>query len=150
MKQSLEIARSAIPMAFGVGIIATVTMAAWRYVIVPYRTPPAKPVFANESKSPPAKHPLAAYFKPQEPPKLQVKAAPKPTASPALYQGVVSADIGLVLRAEPDRESPPVGGADYNAEVSVLKESPDGEWVYIRQEDTKEEGWVRAGNLVRN
>jgi len=52
-----------------------------------------------------------------------------------------------VFRADPNQAARNVGGADFNAKVAVIKETPDREWLFVRNESTKEEGWVRTGNI---
>lgn len=142
-----DVAKSSISLAFSTGAIFAIGLATWQYVIEPYSTIPPKPIFTNDLKAPPPKKsPIVAIKAPPPLPKPQATAKPEPEA---LYKGRVNSDIGLVLRAEPSQESAGVGGADYNAVISVIKESPDKEWLFIRQENTKEQGWIRAGNLNR-
>jgi hypothetical protein len=52
-----------------------------------------------------------------------------------------------VFRADPSQSAKNIGGADFNTKVAVIKETPDREWLYVRNENTKEEGWVRVGNI---
>jgi hypothetical protein len=154
--RTLSVAKSSIALVFYLGIIAAVVYGAWRYIIVPYRTPPTKPMYTNDYKKTAKKNPLA--FAPTAAlSKKQVKGQPKrDSKSPlkstldAKYKGTVNSGIGLVLRSQPSQDGNKIGGADHNAILSVLKESPDREWVYVRQEDTHEEGWIRTGNLNRN
>ncbi len=154
--RTLSVAKSSIALVFYLGIIAAVVYGAWRYVIVPYRTPPVKPMYANDYKKT-AKKKSLAFASPAAQSKKQAKAPPKqdsksPLKSPldTKYKGTVNSGIGLVLRSQPSQDGNKIGGADYNATLSVLRESPDREWVYVRQEDTQEEGWIRTGNLNRN
>ena len=154
--RTLSVAKSSIALFFYLGIIAAVIYGAWRYVILPYRTPPAKPMYANDYKKSVKKKSLAfapPAIQSKKPPKAQPKRDSKPPLKSTLdakYQGTVNSGIGLVLRSEPSQDGNKIGGADYNATLSVLKESPDREWVYVRQENTQEEGWIRTGNLNRN
>jgi Bacterial SH3 domain len=154
--RTLSVAKSSIALVFYLGIIAAVVYGAWRYVIVPYRTPPTKPMYANDYKKTAKKNPLA-FAPPSALSKKQAKGQPKSnskaplkSALDAKYKGTVNSGIGLVLRSQPSQDGNKIGGADYNATLSVLKESPDREWVYVRQENTQEEGWIRTGNLNRN
>ena len=144
----ISVAKSSISLAFIAGIVFSVCAATWRYVIVPYRTPPAKPLYINDGKSVAAPSRPMAFLKSE--PLAKPRFTPKSIVPEAKYQGKVNASSGLVMRSEPSQESARVGGIDYDASAYVLKESLDQEWVYIRQEGTKEEGWVRAGNLTRN
>jgi Bacterial SH3 domain len=153
--RTLSVAKTSISLFFYLGIIAAVVYGAWRYVIVPYRTLPDRPRYENDYKKVAKKNPLA--FAPPALSKKQVKGQPKRnTKSPlkstldAKYKGTVNSSIGLVLRSQPSQDGNKIGGAEYNSTLSVLKESPDREWVYVRQEDTHEEGWIRTGNLNRN
>lgn len=140
-----ETAKSSTSLAFSVGLIAAIVATGWYYVVSPYQKHPKKPSFSNDFKpAPPPQSPIAA-IKVQPMPQPTVKAKPKPTD--AKYQGKVNASIGLVFRAEPSQSSKNIGGADFNTKVAVLKEAPD--WVYVRNENTKEEGWVRVGNITR-
>lgn len=142
-----ETAKSSVSLAFSLGLIASILAIGWYYVILPYRQSPQKPVFANDLKAVPApKSPIAA-IKVQPVPKPTVTAKPK--SNDAKYQGKVNAGIGLVFRAEPSQSANNVGGADFNTKVAVIKETPDREWIFVRNESTKEEGWVRAGNITK-
>ncbi|MBD2151876.1 SH3 domain-containing protein [Pseudanabaena sp. FACHB-1277] len=142
-----ETAKSSVSLAFSLGLIAAVVAIAWNYVIVPYRRTPEKPVFSNDFKTVPAPKPLIAEIKIAPIPQPTVKATPKPNVPKNV--GRVNASIGLVFRADPSQGSRSVGGADFNDRVSVIKESPDREWVLVRNETTKEEGWVRSGNITK-
>jgi hypothetical protein len=143
-----ETAKSSVSLAFSLGLIASVVAMAWYYVIVPYRKTPDRPVFSNDTNIPPApKPPIAAISVPPIP-KPTVKAKPKPNA--AKYTGKVNASIGLVFRAEPNQSSRSTGGANFNEPVGVIRESPDREWLFVRNENTKEEGWVRSGNINKD
>jgi hypothetical protein len=146
-----EVAKSGVSLAFSIGVVTAICAVTWQYILVPYQTHPKRPVFANDLKPVPAPPPPVMAIK--VPPKTKPTVKPSPTATPtpeAKYKGKVNASIGLVLRAEPSQSAGSVGGADFNAQVSILKETPDKEWVYIRQESTKEEGWVRIGNITKD
>lgn len=148
LMRPINVAKSSISLAFIAGIIFSVGAATWRYVIIPYRTLPAKPIYANEGKPVPQANRSAALF--ADTTLVKPRFTPKPIVPEAKYQGTVNASNGLILRSEPSQESARLGGIDYDATAIVLKESLDKEWVYVRQEGTKDEGWVRAGNLTRN
>ncbi|MFN5855294.1 MAG: SH3 domain-containing protein [Pseudanabaenaceae cyanobacterium] len=146
-----EIAKSGTSIAFSLGIVIALGAAVWNYIVIPYRTQPKRPTFANDLKIPPSPTPLA--FKPNPNKFKAPPPSPKPTAKPTLeakYEGRVNASIGLVLRSEPKQSAEPRGGVDYNAKVAVIKETPDKEWVFIRNGESKEEGWVRMGNISRS
>jgi hypothetical protein len=140
-----ETAKSSTSLAFSLGLIGAIASMGWYYVVMPYRKTPQRPVFSNDLKAAPApKSPIAEIKVPQMP-QPTFKAKPKPTD--AKYQGKVNASIGLVFRADPSQSSKNVGGADFNTKVAVIRETPDREWVFVRNEITKEEGWVRTGNI---
>jgi Bacterial SH3 domain len=154
--RTLSVAKSSFALVFYLGVIAAVVYGAWRYVILPYRAHPVKPMYANDYKKS-AKKKSVAFAAPaaqsKKPSKTQPKSdskAPLKTTLDTKYKGTVNSGIGLVLRSQPSQDANKIGGADYNSTLSVLKESPDREWVYVRQEDTQEEGWIRSGNLNRN
>ena len=142
-----ETAKSSVSLAFSLGLIGSIVVFGWYYVIMPYRKQPERPTFSNDLKAAPVpKSPITAIKVPPVP-KPTVKAKPK--TPEAKYQGRVNASIGLVFRAEPSQAAGSVGGADFNAKVAVIKETPDREWVFVRNENTKEEGWVRGGNITK-
>jgi len=142
-----ETAKSSTSLAFSLGIIVAIVATGWYYIILPFQKHPQRPVFSNDLKSVPAPAPPIANIKVPTMPQPTVKAKPK--TNDAKYQGKVNASIGLVFRAEPSQASKSVGGADFNTKVAVIKEAPDREWVYVRNENTKEEGWVRSGNITK-
>lgn len=142
-----ETAKSSTSLAFSLGLIAAIVATGWYYVILPFQKHPQRPTFSNDLKAAPAPAPPIATIKIPSMPQPTVKAKPKPTD--AKYQGKVNASIGLVFRADPSQSSRNVGGADFNTKVAVLKETPDREWIYVRNENTKEEGWVRSGNITK-
>ncbi|MGQ9866147.1 MAG: SH3 domain-containing protein [Pseudanabaenaceae cyanobacterium] len=135
-----EIARASSTLAFSLGMIAALSAAVWHYIVVPYRALPPKPIYDNDKIAP--QKPVAA---PQAAPPQPEKAL----QADVLYEATVNTDIGLVLRAEPVPGSAGVGGAERNAVVEVLAETPDGEWAKIRPSGETVAGWVRAGNLSR-
>lgn len=143
-----ETAKSSVSLAFSLGLIASIVTLGWYYVILPYRKIPQRPTFANDLKSMPAPKLQIAEIKVQPIPQPTVKAKPK--SNDAKYQGKVNASIGLVFRADPNQSAKNVGGADFNTKVAVIRETPDRDWVYVRNENTKEEGWVRTGNITKD
>jgi hypothetical protein len=61
-----EVAKSSISLAFSLGVIAAFGVAAWRYIVIPYRSIPPRPTFANEDTSPPpAKSPIVEISQPR-------------------------------------------------------------------------------------
>ncbi|MBD2163444.1 SH3 domain-containing protein [Calothrix membranacea FACHB-236] len=123
--------------------------------------PPTKPIFANDHPSQRTQSPKATEAaatkteaKPEststptatETPKTEESPKPLP---PGAYQGKVTWAQGLSLRAEPKQDAERVGGVGFNQKVIVLEESDDKLWQKIRQEDTNQEGWVKAGNTEK-
>ena len=142
-----ETAKSSVSLAFSLGLIGSILVIGWYYVVLPYRKIPQRPIFSNDLKSAPLPKSPIAEIKVPLMPQPTVKAKPK--ANEAKYQGKVNASIGLVFRADPSQAARNVGGADFNTKVAVIRETPDREWVYVRNENTKEEGWVRTGNVTK-
>jgi hypothetical protein len=142
-----ETAKSSVSLAFSLGLIGAIVTVGWYYIILPYRKQPERPVFSNDLKAAPAPKSPIATIKVPTMPQPTVKAKPK--AADAKYQGKVNASIGLVFRSDPNQSAKNVGGADFNTKVAVIRETPDREWIYVRNENTKEEGWVRGGNITK-
>ena len=142
-----ETAKSTTSLAFSLGLIVAIFATGWYYIILPFQRHPQKPAFSNDFKAAPLPVSPIATIKIPNMPQPTVKAKPKSTE--AKYLGKVNANIGLVFRAEPSQSEKNIGGADYNTKVAVMKETPDRQWVYVRNESTKEEGWVRFGNITK-
>ena len=124
-------------VVLAIALLALAGVGVSRYVIAQLATPPAKPIYANES-SPSGSTPKPAA------------AAPSPTPSPAA-DGVparVTQPIGLILRKDPATDALQIGGVDYNQEVTVLEDAPNGAWQRVRLADGLE-GWVKGGNTER-
>ncbi|BAY96105.1 SH3 type 3 domain-containing protein [Tolypothrix tenuis PCC 7101] len=127
--------------------------------------PPTKPIFANDHPSQRTQSPKAteaAATKTESQPKATPTPTPTPTTTetpkaeespkplpPGAYQGKVTWNQGLSLRAEPKQDAERVGGVGFNQKVIILEESDDKLWQKIRQEDTNQEGWVKAGNTEK-
>jgi hypothetical protein len=123
--------------------------------------PPSKPVFANDNPTQRTQNPKptptvasAANSSPSPTPSAtptespQAEESPKPLP-PGAYRGQVTWPQGLSLRSQPQQEGERVGGVAFNQTVVILEESSDKLWQKIRQEDTNQEGWVKAGNTKR-
>jgi uncharacterized protein YgiM (DUF1202 family) len=137
---------SAIALLSGGGLIAA------RVVAARFTAPPPKPSFPNDNKpistKPVARTtPTAEKTTPPETEKPTEASTPKPLPAGA-FQARVTQDIGLIVRDSPSVEGTQVGGIDFNAQVTVLEESADGEWQKIRLSNERE-GWVRAGNVEK-
>jgi Bacterial SH3 domain len=68
-----------------------------------------------------------------------------PLPSPQSYQAKVQSLIPITVREAPQADATSVGSIEYNQEVLVLGNSPDGVWQKIRSNTA--EGWVRSGNV---
>ncbi|VEP13769.1 conserved hypothetical protein [Hyella patelloides LEGE 07179] len=68
---------------------------------------------------------------------------------PGAYYANVTWPQGLSLRAEPDTNSARIGGVGYDARILILEESTDKRWQKIRIPWSKQEGWVKAGNIKK-
>lgn len=129
---------------FGAGVALT------RYLLERLATPPPRPVFANDPSPAPAS-PGAATASPATP--SPEAAPPSPEASPSPsptdgYAARVTQPIGLILRDQPSREAGRIGGIEFNQQLTVLEDSPDGAWQRVRLANGAE-GWVRSGNTQR-
>jgi hypothetical protein len=141
------ITKSSIVFAFIVGMVIASGNVIWRGFIAPYLVTPTRPAFTNQGETLYKARPTMPAVKFSPPPKSK-RFIPNPSA--VKYQGKVNVSRGLVLRSEPKQGAKRTGGVEYNANVSVIKETPDKEWVYIRVESNKETGWVRSGNIFKN
>jgi hypothetical protein len=65
------------------------------------------------------------------------------------YYANVTWPEGLSLRAEPDSNAAKIGGIDYNSKILILEESTDKQWQKVQIPWSKQEGWVKAGNIER-
>lgn len=142
------ITRSTILLAFVFGMLLASGNLIWRALIAPYLVPPLRPNFSNQGdnlyKDRLTNMPVVKFTSPPKPKRFI------PNPSTVKYQGKVNVARGLVLRTEPKQGSNRAGGVEYNASVSILKETPDKEWVYIQVDTTKSKGWVRSGNIFKN
>jgi Bacterial SH3 domain len=140
------ITKSSIIFAFIFGMALASGHVIWQNFISPYTVPPRRPEFSNRGDTlykDRISLPVAKFTPPK--PKRFI-----PNPSEVKYQGKVNVSRGLVLRSQPKQGSNRAGGVEYKANVSVLKETPDKDWVFIRVDGTKETGWVRSGNIFRN
>jgi len=139
------IAKSSVILAFTLGVLIAAGIPIFNYLVAPYLSHPPRPDFTNQAgrvaNSP---MPLAKFTTIEKPQQFI------PNAPEVKYQGSINAKQGLVLRAEPKQGATRVGGIEYKANVAILKETPDKQWVYIQKQGTKEAGWVRTGNIFRN
>jgi hypothetical protein len=125
-----------------------------RYLLTRLATPPPRPSFPNDP-SPVAASPAASPASPAASPVVAspspspAAASPSPSPSPSQgYQARVTQPIGLILRQEPSAGAAQIGGIEYNREITVLADSPDGAWQKVRLANGGE-GWVKGGNTER-
>jgi cytoskeletal protein RodZ len=135
----------AIALLVGSGVLAT------QYLITRLTSPPPKPIFPEELPNQTTSSESSTTADTPQSTEPSPSPSPEPQASPDeldpnVYQARVVQPIGLVLRQGPSTETTRVGGVEYNAEVIVLGESSDGEWINIRLPGSGVEGWVKAGN----
>lgn len=70
--------------------------------------------------------------------------SPLPSPSPQGYQAKVTQPIPVTVRQAASPDAAQVGIVEYNQQITVLENSPDGAWQKIRSGNI--EGWVKAGN----
>jgi len=130
-----------VGLLFVIGLVSTIGFKLWQ-MIKPYTQPPPRPEFKTTVKPKP-------QAKPAPTPSPAPTTPPKEPETPPIGMGRVVPDIGLVLRDEPSGEAGGSSGVGFNAEVAILEESTDGEWLKIRDEGTGATGWVRSANIDR-
>lgn len=169
MKLLTGLVKLTLGIFFALVIMSLVGVAATRYFIARLTAVPPKPAFANDTEET-----YGAPLDQQEPqaePTTELKplgeqtappAAPQPEAAPADqqaeaptesaapeeaegYAARVTQPIGLILRQDPAQDAEHVGGVEYEAELTVLGESDDGEWLKVKLSNDQV-GWVKAGN----
>lgn len=129
-------------MAIAILFFAGVSTA--RYLINRLSALPPRPVFLNDAPVSDTLAPPDATVPATGQPS-SVPSAPPSAAAVEAYSARVTQPAGLVLRAEPSRESEALGGLENNEDLVVLQSSPDGEWLRVRLNDGGE-GWIKAGN----
>jgi Bacterial SH3 domain len=143
---------NAIKLILGITIglltLGILTGAAGYYFFVPsITTKPQRPKFAEEGKPKPV---VKASAKPKK--EEEEKPEPEPSQSPlppGAYGASVIWETGVSLREEPDNNSGKSGSVGFREKVTVLKTSPDKQWVMVRNSDNSQEGWLKIGNVER-
>jgi hypothetical protein len=111
---------------------------------------PKRPTFAEESRPKPVKPTPKATPKAEKEEKEkedpQAKQSPLPAGA---YGASVTWETGVSLRDEPSNNGGKVGSVGFREKVTVLKESPDKQWVQVRNSDNTQEGWLKIGNVER-
>jgi hypothetical protein len=146
------ISKFLLGFALAIALLFAAGVGTMRYILTRVATPPPKPVFANDpspvAASPaanPAPSPATAAVSPN--PGATPAAAASPSAAGS-YAAKVTQPIGLIVRQDPSADAPQVGGIDYNQQLTVLEDSPDGAWQKVKLESGSE-GWVKGGNTER-
>ena len=154
----------------GVALIASVGAGvAYFYFTRMSSHTPTKPVFEEETKSPPSPQqdeiaeadsaitpelttqPEAIPETTPEPePIPEPEPEPEPELPPNAYFARVTWPQGLSLRAEPSLDAERVGGIGYNARIIILEYSSDQKWQRIRIPESQQEAWVKAGNVEKD
>lgn len=118
--------------------------------------PPDKPIYANDSPVRTTSNTPKTDVKSTPKPKVTTSVNPTPNVTPSTealppgaYQGRVIWAEGLSLRAEPQQDAERVGSVAFQENIIVLQENQDKKWVKIRTEGSKQEGWVKVGNIER-
>jgi len=130
-----------------------------RYLLTRLSTLPPRPSFTND----PSPNPLTKTASPETSPTSSpavnpvnpspsVAASPSPnpspSPSPAGYRARVTQPIGLRVRQEANIDSATIGGVEYNQEITILEDSPDGGWQKIQLAGGAQ-GWIKGGNTTR-
>lgn len=146
------IAKFFIGFVLGVALILGSGAATIYYFWTKLSTIPARPTFSEER---PKTTPVAKKTISPTAPKAQVSRQPTPSKSPAkeippgAYKARVIWPEGLILRDAPGADANRTGGAAFNQEVFVVKESDDKRWQKIRLVEGDLEGWIKSGNTER-
>jgi hypothetical protein len=128
-----------------IALLALAGYGATRYVLAQLATPPVRPTFPNDpSPSPPGEKPKPS----PSPAAPSPSPAPPPTPVAEGYLARVTQPIGLILRQDPSGDAAKVGGLDFNQQLTVLEDAPDGTWQRVRIADGLE-GWIKGGNTEK-
>ncbi|MBD3881700.1 SH3 domain-containing protein [Phormidium tenue FACHB-886] len=140
------VSKFVLGVLLAIALLAIAGMGATRYLLSQIATPPPKPIYANDpSPQPAAAAPAATPAAPAASP-TPAAAAPSPVAEG--YPARVTQPIGLILRQDPGTDAVQVGGVEFNQELTVLEDAPDGAWQRVRLANGAE-GWVKGGNTER-
>ncbi|MDJ0509291.1 MAG: SH3 domain-containing protein [Crocosphaera sp.] len=115
---------------------------------------PERPMFAEEKPTEETAktetEPTATgKASPQSVEEVAVKETVKEDLPNGAYRAKVTWSTGLSLRSQPDSEAERIGGVEYNSALIVLKTSADGDWQQVRLPGSQQQGWVKAGNVVK-
>lgn len=151
MRMSLTgISQFVLGFALAIGLLFASGVAATRYLLTRVATPPPRPAFSNDPSPAPVASPAAAPAANSSAPAAAPAESQAASSSPVAqgYAARINQPIGLILRQEASADAAQVGGVDFNQQVTVLEDSPDGAWQKVRLEDGTE-GWVKGGNTER-
>jgi hypothetical protein len=152
------LAKFVVGFVAGIVLLLLGSAAAGLYLFSTLSAPPPKPVFPEEQPQKKlAKRNTKSSTVAATNSKLvsSTQASPTPSSSeepqlePGTYKARVKWQSGLSMRSDATFDSSKVGGVAYNEEVIVIQDSDDKQWQKVRVVETGEEGWVKAGNLVR-
>jgi Bacterial SH3 domain len=112
---------------------------------------PKRPTFAEESRPKPKASPKPSKVAKEEKEKeKEEKTEPKQSPlPPGAYGGSITWSTGVSLRTEPSDNSDKAGSVGFKEKVTVLKASPDKQWLQVRNSDNTQEGWLKAGNVEK-
>lgn len=120
--------------------------------------PPAKPIYANDNPALKAQNSKATEVEDSPTSTSETSPNATPSASPTespealpqgAYRGRVTWAEGLSLRSEPNPDAQRIGGVAFKTKIIVLEENENKTWQKIRVEGSKEEGWIKIGNVER-
>ncbi|AUS99055.1 peptide-binding protein [Nostoc sp. CENA543] len=120
--------------------------------------PPARPIYANDSPTVATPTPKKTNVKTTSTSKTSPNPTPSPTPistetpealPPGAYKGRVTWSEGVSLRAAAQQDAERVGSVAFNEQVIVLEANQDKSWVKIRTEGSKQEGWLKIGNIEK-
>ena len=137
----------------GVSLIAAgVAGGAYYYFKKVSSSVPKKPIYTSGTpKIASSENQQTAVVETEQESKPQPEVTPvvQNTVPEGAYYANVTWPQGLSLRAEPSINAQRIGGIGYNARILILKDSQDKKWQRVQLPGTKQEGWVKAGNIKR-
>jgi cytoskeletal protein RodZ len=133
-------------ISLALAILVSGGVAAALYFLHRVATPPAKPIFSNDTAEVKARGTSTASSAAAT---TNTTEAASPSLPPGTYKARVTWAQGLSVRSEPSLEAERIAGVGYNEELTVLEISSDKGWQKIRIDNSEQEGWVKAGNVER-
>ncbi|WP_427163039.1 SH3 domain-containing protein [Aliinostoc sp. HNIBRCY26] len=120
--------------------------------------PPARPIYANDSPTVATPTPKKTNAKTTPTSAISPTPTPSPTPTstetpealpPGAYKGRITWEEGVSLRVAAQQDAERVGSVAFNEQVIVLEANQDKSWVKIRTEGSKQEGWLKIGNIEK-